>query len=115
MQRHSVFGLHGFGLVSGEEFHWHLPFVDEFLGALAGTAVATTMAAGLVDSNFVSLTTILCALLAAIFWNLLTWWFGLPSSSSHALIGVVASVLTLPTTLTVGFGLMWLLKKLSGD
>jgi inorganic phosphate transporter, PiT family len=59
----------------------------DLLGALAGTAVATTIASGLVDTNFVTLTTILCALLAAIFWNLLTWWFGLPSSSSHALIG----------------------------
>jgi inorganic phosphate transporter, PiT family len=59
----------------------------DLLGALTGTAVATTIASGLVDTNFVSLTTILCALLAAIFWNLLTWWLGLPSSSSHALIG----------------------------
>jgi inorganic phosphate transporter, PiT family len=59
----------------------------DLLGALAGTAVATTIASGLVDSNYVSLITILCALLSAIFWNLLTWWFGLPSSSSHALIG----------------------------
>ena len=59
----------------------------DLLGALTGTAVATTIAAGLVDSNYVSLTTIFCALLAAIFWNLVTWWFGLPSSSSHALIG----------------------------
>jgi PiT family inorganic phosphate transporter len=57
------------------------------LGALAGTAVATTIASGLVDGNFVNLTTILCALLSAILWNLITWWFGLPSSSSHALIG----------------------------
>lgn len=61
--------------------------ICDLLGALTGTAVATTIAAGLVDSNFVSLNTILCALLAAIFWNLVTWWFGLPSSSSHALIG----------------------------
>jgi inorganic phosphate transporter, PiT family len=59
----------------------------DLLGALTGTAVATTIAAGLVDGNYVSLTTILCALLAAILWNLVTWWFGLPSSSSHALIG----------------------------
>ncbi len=59
----------------------------DLLGALTGTAVATTIAAGLVDGDFVSLTTILCALLAAILWNLVTWWFGLPSSSSHALIG----------------------------
>ncbi len=59
----------------------------DLLGALTGTAVATTIAAGLVDGSYVSLTTILCALLAAILWNLATWWFGLPSSSSHALIG----------------------------
>jgi len=59
----------------------------DLLGALAGTAVAKTIAAGLVDTAFVTLTTILCALLAAITWNLVTWWFGLPSSSSHALIG----------------------------
>ncbi len=59
----------------------------DLLGALTGTAVATTIAAGLVDTQYVSLTTIFCALLAAIFWNLVTWWFGLPSSSSHALIG----------------------------
>ena len=59
----------------------------DLLGALAGTAVATTIAAGLVDNTYVNLTTILCALLAAILWNLITWWFGLPSSSSHALIG----------------------------
>ena len=59
----------------------------DLLGALAGTAVATTIASGLVDGNFVNLTTIFCALLSAILWNLITWWFGLPSSSSHALIG----------------------------
>jgi PiT family inorganic phosphate transporter len=64
-----------------------LAAIFNLLGALAGTAVATTIASGLVDGNFVNLTTILCALLSAIFWNLLTWWFGLPSSSSHALIG----------------------------
>jgi inorganic phosphate transporter, PiT family len=59
----------------------------DLLGAVYGTAVATTIAAGLVDGNYVGLTTILCTLLAAILWNLATWWFGLPSSSSHALIG----------------------------
>jgi len=59
----------------------------DLVGALVGTAVAKTIAAGLVDTAYVSLITILCALLAAIVWNLVTWWFGLPSSSSHALIG----------------------------
>jgi inorganic phosphate transporter, PiT family len=57
------------------------------LGALAGTAVATTIGQGLVDTSVVTMPTVLAALLAAIAWNLLTWWLGLPSSSSHALVG----------------------------
>src|SRR5512146_2044517 len=59
------------------------------LGALWGTAVAKTISSGLVDAHLVSLTSgvIVCALLGAILWNLLTWWLGLPSSSSHALVG----------------------------
>jgi PiT family inorganic phosphate transporter len=59
------------------------------LGAMWGTAVAKTISSGLVDSGLVAMTSdiIICALLGAIIWNLLTWWFGLPSSSSHALIG----------------------------
>src|SRR2546422_245517 len=64
-----------------------LSAIFNLLGALAGTAVAATIGKGLVDIQFVTMTTLLCALLAAIFWNLLTWWLGLPSSSSHALIG----------------------------
>ena len=64
-----------------------LAAVFNLLGALAGTAVATTIGKGLVDTHFVTATTLLGALLAAIAWNLLTWWLGLPSSSSHALIG----------------------------
>lgn len=57
------------------------------LGALAGTAVAKTISSGLVDANAVNMLTVLCALLGAIVWNLFTWWLGLPSSSSHALVG----------------------------
>jgi PiT family inorganic phosphate transporter len=56
-------------------------------GALAGTAVAKTISGGLVESSAVSMTTVLGALIAAIIWGLFTWWLGLPSSSSHALIG----------------------------
>src|SRR5436309_5225033 len=56
-------------------------------GALMGGAVASTIGKGLVDTNFVTMSTVLWALVAAITWNLLTWWLGLPSSSSHALIG----------------------------
>ncbi len=59
------------------------------LGALWGTAVAKTIASGLVDTGIVSVTplVLICALLGAIVWDLITWWWGLPSSSSHALIG----------------------------
>jgi inorganic phosphate transporter, PiT family len=57
------------------------------LGALAGTAVAATIGKGLVDVNAVTSQTLLAALIGAIIWNLVTWWVGLPSSSSHALIG----------------------------
>ena len=57
------------------------------MGALAGTAVAATVGKGLVDTNAVHMNTVLCALLAAVSWNIFTWWLGLPSSSSHALIG----------------------------
>jgi PiT family inorganic phosphate transporter len=59
------------------------------LGAMAGTAVAKTISSGLIDSKLVSLSSgvVICALLGAIIWNLITWLAGLPSSSSHALIG----------------------------
>jgi phosphate/sulfate permease len=57
------------------------------LGALWGTAVAKTIASGLVDTKIVTSEIIVCALLGAIVWNLITWWLGLPSSSSHALVG----------------------------
>lgn len=56
-------------------------------GALMGTAVASTIGKGMVDAKAINMKTVLCALLGAIIWNLLTWWLGLPSSSSHALIG----------------------------
>src|SRR6476659_8135990 len=56
-------------------------------GALLGGAVATTIGKGLVDSNFVTMGTVLSALIAAFAWNITTWLVGLPSSSSHALIG----------------------------
>lgn len=59
----------------------------EATGALLGVNVAKTIGAGIIASEAITLQVIICALLAAIIWNLLTWWFGLPSSSSHALIG----------------------------
>jgi len=57
------------------------------LGALWGTAVAKTIASGMVDTKIVTSEILVCALVGAIVWNLITWWFGLPSSSSHALVG----------------------------
>lgn len=52
-----------------------------------GTAVAKTISQGLIDPGAVTPSVILAALMGAIVWNLITWWFGLPSSSSHALMG----------------------------
>ena len=68
-----------------------LAAVTNLFGAMWGTAVAKTITGGIVDSGMVAMTSdgIICALLGAIAWNLLTWWFGLPSSSSHALIGAL--------------------------
>lgn len=61
--------------------------IFNLIGALSGTMVAVTIARGFADPSLATHQVILCALLAAITWNLLTWYFGLPSSSSHALIG----------------------------
>ena len=64
-----------------------LAAVTNLLGAMWGTAVAKTIASGLVDAKIVTSQILVCALIGAIVWNLLTWWLGLPSSSSHALVG----------------------------
>jgi len=64
-----------------------LAAVCDISGALMGTAVATTIGKGIVDTAYVNMHTVLAALLAAILWGLFTWWLGLPSSSSHALVG----------------------------
>lgn len=57
------------------------------VGAMLGTAVAKTISEGLVNANAVTMATLVAALTGAIVWNLFTWWLGLPSSSSHALVG----------------------------
>ena len=57
------------------------------IGAMMGTAVAKTIGSGLVDAEAITMATVLAALIGAIVWNLFTWWLGLPSSSSHALVG----------------------------
>ena len=58
-----------------------------FAGALVGTKVALTISGGIIDPNVESQTVIAAALVGAIIWNLITWRLGIPSSSSHALIG----------------------------
>ena len=60
-----------------------------FVGAFLSLQVAATIAKGIVNPADVTLTVVFAGLIGAIFWNLLTWYFGLPSSSSHALIGGV--------------------------
>src|SRR3954463_5611491 len=64
--------------------------VFNFVGAILGTAVAKTIASGFADPALVTQTVVLAALLGAITWNLITWWYGIPSSSSHALVGGLA-------------------------
>jgi PiT family inorganic phosphate transporter len=60
--------------------------VLNFVGALSGTAVATTVGKGIIPPELSTQALVISALIAAIVWNLVTWYFGLPSSSSHALI-----------------------------
>lgn len=64
-----------------------LATVFNLVGALTGTAVAATVGKGMVDPEHVTMTTVFCAMLSAIIWNLLTWYYGIPSSSSQGLIG----------------------------
>src|SRR5436190_14694665 len=66
-----------------------LAAVTNLVGAFLGTAVAKTIASGLINADVVNVSSqlIICALSGGIIWNLITWRLGLPSSSSHALIG----------------------------
>ena len=103
-----------------------------------GTAIAKTIGKGMIDLSVVDPTVILTGLLGAIIWDLLTWWWGLPTSSSHALVGgyagaavakagfaailasgwiktlvfiVVAPLLGLTIALLLTVGLSWLLRR----
>ncbi len=58
-----------------------------FLGAFLGTGVAKTIGGDIADPLMITQTVVVAALLGAIVWNLITWYFGIPSSSSHALVG----------------------------
>lgn len=67
-----------------------LAAVFNFLGIIIGREIAQTVGTGIVDKNLLwdhLLLILLCAVSAAIIWDLVTWWFGIPTSSSHALVG----------------------------
>jgi PiT family inorganic phosphate transporter len=87
--------------------------VLNILGAISGTAVAKTVGSGLVETYSITQLTVISALLAAIIWDIITWYLGLPTSSSHAILsGIVgAGVATAGTKVIIGKGVI---KVLSG-
>lgn len=79
-------------MISSQTISLHYVFIigaiSEFIGAFFfGKAIAKTISIGIVDPYLISIWAILVGLGSAIIWNLITWWWGFPSSSSHALIG----------------------------
>ena len=79
-----------------------LAAVFNFVGAFAGVGVAKTISKGIADPATVTQVVIAAALLGAIVWNLFTWYYGIPSSSSHALVGGIV-------------GAVWCHRVLGGD
>ncbi|ANY65673.1 inorganic phosphate transporter [Paenibacillus sp. BIHB 4019] len=111
--------------------------VMNFLGAIMFTGVAKTIGSGVANPADLpnGVEVVIAALISAIIWNLVTWWFGIPSSSSHALIGslagaviagsgigtinasgftdiVKALILSPLIAFSAGFIIMWLLKRI---
>ncbi len=80
--------------------------VLNMVGALTGTAVAKTVGSGLVEAAAVTQLTVVSALLAAIIWDLVTWYYGLPTSSSHAILSGIlgAGVATAGTKIIIQKG-----------
>jgi len=92
-------------MISSRAFHPQtalgITAVAEFLGPfLFGVTVAKTVGSDIVDSHLLTLDALVACLLAAIIWNLVTWFLGIPSSSSHALIGGLIGVVAI----TAGLG-----------
>src|SRR4051794_13314246 len=81
-----------------------------FVGAFLSLAVAATIASGIVDADVITPQIVFAGLIGAIAWNLATWYFGLPSSSSHALIGGVVGA-TIAAVGTSGVQFEGLLDK----
>jgi PiT family inorganic phosphate transporter len=82
--------------------------VLNFVGAFISLEVAATVANGIVDADLITPTIVFAGLIGAIAWNLITWWYGLPSSSSHALIGGVvgAALVAEGSQAVIGEGLV---------
>ncbi len=78
--------------------------VLNLVGAFLSTAVAATIAKGLIDSHLVSLELVFAGLVGGIVWNLLTWLLGIPSSSSHAVIGGIVGAMIAAVG---GHGVIW--------
>src|SRR5512147_3206868 len=74
------------------------------VGAFLSVAVAATIAKGLVDAHLVTLQLVFAGLVGGIVWNLLTWLLGIPSSSSHALIGGIVGAMIAAVG---GHGVIW--------
>jgi PiT family inorganic phosphate transporter len=85
-----------------------LAAVTNLIGAFFGLAVAKTISTGLVDTGFLpkgaDQIVLICGLFGAISWNLITWWFGMPSSSSHALIGGLCGSVMAAACITASHG-----------
>jgi len=79
-----------------------------------GTGVAKTVGSGMVNLNIVTPKVILAGLIGAIAWDLLTWWWGLPTSSSHALMGGYAGAAMMKVSMTIGPSHMFEALILSG-
>src|SRR5437588_11946602 len=79
-----------------------------FVAAFAlGTAVAKTIGKGMIDLAVVTQYVVLAGLVGAIVWDILTWWWGLPTSSSHALIGAYAGAALARAGMLRGWGNAW--------
>ena len=92
-------------MISSRAFHPQtalgMTAVAEFFGPfLFGVTVAKTIGSDIVDSHILTLEALTACLLGAVIWNLITWFFGIPSSSSHALIGGLIGAVSV----SVGFG-----------
>lgn len=94
-----------------------LAALTNLIGALWGTAVAKTISSGLVQATYVTTAVIVCALIGGIVWNLFTWWLGLPSSSTHAMVGglcgatMAAAHDVLPSGASIWSALVWNVPK----